>query len=100
MNNQETIPIPVEIAYANRHSQKVIAIQIEPQSSLLQAIQQSKILTIFPEIELQHVQVGVWGQIKPLTTRVNAGDRIEIYRPLLADPNQNRLKRAKLSLKK
>lgn len=89
--------ISVEIAYASQQQQKIIAIEVEVNSSLLQAIHQSQILKIFPEIDLQQWQVGVWGQVRPLTAQVNVGDRIEIYRPLLIDPKQSRLRRAKLA---
>ena len=63
-------------------------------ATLEQAIVQSRIQEQFSEIQLQTVKVGVFGKLSKLSAPVRTGDRIEIYRPLLADPKEVRKKRA------
>lgn len=92
----KTKMIPIEIAYATKQEQKILTLFVAENTTMLEAILQSQILDLFPQIDVQHLQVGIWGQSKPLNTLVSAGDRVEIYRPLLIDPKQARLMRAKL----
>jgi putative ubiquitin-RnfH superfamily antitoxin RatB of RatAB toxin-antitoxin module len=87
--------IAVEVAYALPDRQTVIAVTIPPDACIADAITRSGILAIHPEIDLQSAAVGIFGRRVPPSTRPAAGDRIEIYRPLLADPKQSRLKRAR-----
>jgi putative ubiquitin-RnfH superfamily antitoxin RatB of RatAB toxin-antitoxin module len=48
----------------------------------------------FPELELEEAKIGVFGKATAMTTVLNEGDRVEIYRPLIADPKEVRRKRA------
>ena len=59
-----------------------------------EVINESGILTHFPQIDLSKNKVGIFGKITKLTNTVRAQDRIEIYRPLIADPKEARKKRA------
>jgi hypothetical protein len=88
-------PIKIEIAYATPTSQHLIALEIEQPSTIAQAIQQSGLLTLYPEINLAQQKVGIFSQFCTLDDYVKAGDRIEIYRPLLIDPKEARRARAK-----
>lgn len=58
------------------------------------AILQSGVLQIYHDIDLRNNKVGIFGRLAKLTDIVQEGDRIEIYRPLLADPKEIRRKRA------
>jgi putative ubiquitin-RnfH superfamily antitoxin RatB of RatAB toxin-antitoxin module len=84
----------VEVIYATLDQQKLIQIEVEEGTTIEQCIKQSGVLTEFPEIDLQACKVGIFSQIKPLTEIVKEGDRIEIYRPLIADPKAVRRKKA------
>jgi uncharacterized protein len=48
----------------------------------------------FPEIDLEQSRIGVFGKLRRPDEQVRAGDRIEIYRPLIADPKESRRRRA------
>lgn len=84
----------VAVAYATPSRQEVREISIAPGSTIEQAIRASGILERFPEIDLSRHAVGVFGEIVALSDPARDGDRIEIYRPLLADPKQARRLRA------
>jgi putative ubiquitin-RnfH superfamily antitoxin RatB of RatAB toxin-antitoxin module len=86
--------IRVEVAYARPDRQVIIPIELPEGATLEQAILQSRIQEQFPEIQPQTAKVGVFGKLSKLSAIARTGDRIEIYRPLLADPKEVRKKRA------
>ncbi len=86
--------INIEVAYATPERQKIIACQVPAGISLLEAAKLSGISDIFPELNLDTADFGIWGKAKPGKTPVEEGQRIEIYRPLLADPKESRRRRA------
>jgi uncharacterized protein len=86
--------ITVEVAYALPHRQLIIPLQVSPDSTAEQAIQASGILTKFPEIDLKQNQIGIFGKLTKLDSTLRHMDRIEIYRPLIADPKEVRKQRA------
>jgi len=88
--------ITVEVAYALPSEQKIIALQVEEGSTAFEAVAKSRIAEIFPQININSDPMGIFGKaIKdPKTQVLSAGDRIEIYRPLIADPKEARAKRA------
>jgi len=87
--------IKVEVIYANPRAQKLIALEIEEGATLAAVIQQSGILSIFPEISLAQQKIGIFSKPKTLTDIAHDGDRIEIYRPLLIDPKEARRGRSR-----
>lgn len=87
-------PIVVEVAYATPQEQVLVALRAAAGITVEQAIQRSGILARFPEIDLAENKVGVFGKLATLTTELNPGDRVEIYRPLIADPKEARKRRA------
>ena len=87
--------IHIEIAYALVSEQVVLGVDVPAGSSIKQSIERSGILSRFPEIDLDSSRVGVFGKLKNLSDEVRKGDRIEIYRPLIADPKEMRRQRAK-----
>lgn len=87
--------IPIEVIYGTEKTYKLIALEVPTNTTLEAAIQQSGILALFPEIDLQKQKIGVFSKQKQLSDTVNAGDRIEIYRPLTIDPMDARRAKAK-----
>ena len=87
--------ISVEVAYALPSKQKIIVIKVQEGSTIENAIYLSGILNLFPDIDLTKQNVGIFSEPRELTDKVKAGDRIEIYRPLLIDPKEARRKRSK-----
>jgi putative ubiquitin-RnfH superfamily antitoxin RatB of RatAB toxin-antitoxin module len=86
--------IPVEVAYALPHKQVILGLAVEPEATLEQVIRASGILEQFPEIDLAENKVGVFGKLGKLSDTLHPGDRVEIYRSLIADPKQVRKQRA------
>jgi putative ubiquitin-RnfH superfamily antitoxin RatB of RatAB toxin-antitoxin module len=85
--------IRVEIAYALRDRQSLITVEMEEGGTVAEAIRRSGVLTEFPEIDLRRAQLGIFGQRVSLEAPVRDGDRVEIYRPLIADPKDARRER-------
>jgi len=86
--------IRVEITYALPHQQILLSQQISPETTAEQAIRQSGLLEKHPEIDLAKNKVGIFGKLAKLDTVLRDKDRVEIYRPLIADPKEVRKKRA------
>jgi Uncharacterized protein conserved in bacteria len=86
--------IRVEVAYARPDKQCLISVDVGRDATVEQAIFRSGILTRFPEIDLKVNKVGVFGKLTKLSNPLHAGDRIEILRPLIADPKETRKRRA------
>ena len=84
----------VEIVYAKPGEQVLEQLQASANDTIESVIRKSGILERFPEIDLGTNKVGVFGKAAALTATLNEGDRIEIYRPLIADPKEARKKRA------
>lgn len=84
----------VEVVYALPEKATVIPLNIESDTTVGEAIAQSGILAKHPEIDLTKQAVGIYARIVSLETVPEDGDRIEIYRPLIADPKEMRRRRA------
>jgi uncharacterized protein len=83
----------VEVAYALAHEQRIVRVRAATGECVRDAIQRSALLQAFPEIDLSINAVGVWGKRASLDQRLRPRDRVEIYRPLLADPRSARRRR-------
>lgn len=93
--------IGVEVAYALPERQRIIALQVEPGCTALAAVKLSGIAFEFAGIDVDSAEMGIFaksldGKTLPLPQDyvLKAGDRVEIYRPLLADPKVARQQRA------
>ena len=86
--------IMVEIAYALPNQQLIIPISMPPEANAEAAIRASGILDKFAEINLNMNQIGIFGKLIKLDSPIRNLDRIEIYRPLIADPKEVRKQRA------
>lgn len=83
--------IRVEVAYAAPHVQAVaIEVTLDPGATVEEAIRRSGILARFPEIDLARNRVGIFGEPARLNDPLRDNDRVEIYRPLVADPREAR----------
>ena len=88
--------VKVEVAYATPEEQKIIAVDILVGTSMYDAVVQSGITDIFPQINIDTDKMGIFGKAvkNPKDHEMREGDRVEIYRPLIIDPKQARLNRA------
>jgi putative ubiquitin-RnfH superfamily antitoxin RatB of RatAB toxin-antitoxin module len=84
----------VEVAYALPDKQSLISLEIEDGSTLKEAIEASGILESFEQIDLTKDRVGIFSKFATLDTVLREKDRVEIYRPLIADPIKARKERA------
>ena len=91
MTNEQ---ITIEIAYARPEEQFLEQLSVAADATIQAAIETSGLLQRCPEIDLKVNKVGVFGKAAALTATLHEGDRIEIYRPLIADPKEARKKRA------
>ena len=80
--------IDIEVAYALPDEQVIIPLAVNNNATVEDAIRQSGILETYPEISLEVNKVGVFGKLSKLDTRLKTGDRVEIYRSLIADPKE------------
>jgi len=92
MSNGEKIT--VEVAYALPHKQAILEVEVPAGTTVLEAAHQSGIAGKFEGIDLEHSTFGIFGHIVAPKQVLRAGDRVEIYRPLLADPKEVRKARA------
>jgi len=86
--------INVEVAYATPEKQLIVPVNVDSGTTAGAAIVQSGIMMEFPEMDLEHSKIGIFGKVVPMTRVLEDGDRVEIYRPLIADPKEVRRQRA------
>ena len=86
--------ITVEVAYALPERQAIIELQVEEGTTALEAARRSGIAGQFEGIDLENDKLGIFGKAVSPQQVLHAGDRVEIYRPLLADPKEVRKARA------
>jgi uncharacterized protein len=85
----------IEVVYApDAQQQSLIALDAPEDCSVQDAIELSKVLLRHPEIDLQHHKTGIFGHLTTLDHPLQAGDRVEIYRPLKQNPMSARRQRA------
>lgn len=85
--------INVQVCYASDAVQFLRALRVPAGTTLEQAIAASGVLAEVPGIDLSTMQVGIYAKKKPLDTVLREHDRVEIYRPLIADPKNARRRR-------
>jgi uncharacterized protein len=83
-----------EVAYGRMDEQALLLVEADSPLTVEQAIERSGIQRRFPEIDLSQYKVGIFGKAVKLDAVLTEGDRVEIYRPLIADPKEARKKRA------
>ncbi|MCC1497052.1 RnfH family protein [Alcanivorax sp. 1008] len=92
----------VEVVYALPDRQKLISLRVPVGATMYDAVQQSGIIGFFPELDIEHSSMGVFSKVEanPKGRVLAEGERVEIYRPLIIDPKDNRKARAKQAKEK
>lgn len=93
MSNDDNT-ITVEVAYALPHKQALLKIKVSAGTTALEAAQQSGIPDKFDGVVLDDATLGIFGQVVAPGQVLREGDRVEVYRPLIADPKEVRKARA------
>lgn len=83
----------VIVVYAKADRQWQQSVTLVPGLTIEQAVLRSGLMEELPEIDFSALRVGIFGKLKPLDTILRDQDRIEIYRPLIADPKESRRQR-------
>lgn len=86
--------LQIEVVYGTPTKQELLALAVDAGTTIEQAIEFSGITSMFNDIDLSVNKVGVWNRAAKLSDEVQDLDRIEIYRPLIADPKEVRKRRA------
>lgn len=86
--------IQVEVVYAKPERQSLLSLRVPSGATVKQAIEASGVLIQYPEIDLEQNPVGIFSKKASLGQILREFDRVEIYRPLIADPKQVRKQRA------
>jgi uncharacterized protein len=86
--------IYVELVYALPAEQVLLKSEVPKGTTIAEAVKLSGILDKFPEIDLEKNKFGIFGKLSKVDTVLREKDRVEIYRPLIADPKEIRRKRA------
>mgnify|MGYP002725462487 CR=1 FL=1 len=84
----------IEVAYALENKQTLLSLDVGEGTTLKQAIEISGILDKYPQIDLDKDKTGIFGKLAKLDAVLRDKDRVEIYRPLIADPKKVRKQRA------
>ncbi len=93
-NELRATSIQVQVCYALPDAVFLEDVTLPAASSVHDAIQSSGVLQRYPDVDLATVRVGIFGKLKSLDSSLHHGDRVEIYRPLQADPMESRRRRA------
>jgi len=86
--------IKIEVLYALPYEQTLLNVEVPQGITLADAVKISGILEKYPEIDLATNKVGLFGKLSKQDVVLRDKDRVEIYRPLIADPKEVRRKRA------
>ena len=86
--------IHIEITYAKPERQEIVVLQLAQGCTVRQAIEASGLLQRYPEIDVAKAKVGIYSKLTKLDAVLRDKDRVEIYRPLIADPKEVRKQRA------
>ncbi len=84
----------VEVCYALPGKQEMVRVKVPEGASLQQALEASGLLGKYPEIDIGKTKFGIWNKLSKLDSVLRNQDRVEVYRPLIADPKEVRKQRA------
>lgn len=90
----EADKIPVEVAYALPEKQEIVMLEVSPGTTAREAVLESGLTKHFPGLDLAAAKLGIFGKSIKDKQVLRAGDRVEIYRELIADPKEVRKRRA------
>jgi len=86
--------VDVIVVYATPQQEFIRPLTVAPGTTIMGAIEASGVLASFPDINLATQPVGIYAKKKAPDTVLRNGDRVELYRPLVADPKDSRRRRA------
>ncbi|TXS91262.1 RnfH family protein [Parahaliea maris] len=86
--------IHVEVAYALPDRQAIVPLQVPAGTTAIEAIHQSGLQRQFEDLDPDSAKLGIFGKVVSPQQALRDGDRVEIYRPLIADPKEVRKARA------
>ena len=86
--------ISIEVVYAIPQKQEIFSLNVPQGSTVRQAIEASGVLQKYPEIDLEKNKIGIFAKLAKIDAPLRHRDRVEIYRPLIADPKEVRKQRA------
>jgi uncharacterized protein len=86
--------IDIQVCYALPQRQELVTVKLAEGGTVQQAIETSGLLAKYREIDLSKNKIGIFAKLSKLDTVLRDKDRVEIYRPLVADPKEVRKKRA------
>ncbi len=89
-----TDKINIEVVYALPDKQTLLKKEVSAGSTVMEGVQASGLLEKFPDLDLVALKLGIFGKLTKADTVLRDKDRIEIYRPLIADPKEVRRRRA------
>ncbi len=87
----------VELVYIDTDEEFIVSLDMAATATVADAVEQSQVLDKFPSLKAIDYQLGIYSQEVSAETRLQAGDRVEVYRPLVLDPMEVRRQRAKVS---
>lgn len=94
MSEAKTSSINVEVAFALAQRQELVRVKLTEGATVQKAIEASGLIQKYPQIDLAKNKVGIYGKLAKLDAVLRDKDRVEIYRPLIADPKEVRKQRA------
>ena len=77
----------IEVVYITPDAERVVSVELAADAVVEDAIVACGILQAAPELDLETLQVGIYGRLVSLSTKLEAEERVEIYRPLVLDPH-------------
>lgn len=86
--------IQIEVCYPLATKQEVVSLKVPAGTTVQAAIEASGLLAKYPEIDLKKNKLGIWNKLAKVDAVLRDKDRVEIYRPLIADPKEVRKQRA------
>lgn len=87
--------LTIEVVYAEPEKQKLIRLKVPAGTTIIQAVELANMKRFFPNFDLKGLDFGIFSQPQKPDFILQNGQRVEIYRPLLADPKEMRKLRAK-----
>ncbi len=92
--NERPQTITVEVAYATPRRQLILEVPVPAGSEARDAVMASDIERYFPQLDKENADLAIWGKLARPGQKLGPGDRVEILRPLIADPKEVRRRRA------
>ena len=84
----------VEVVYALPDQQEILVVNLQEGQTAQDAIEQSGVLQRYPDLDIDNMTIGLFGKKIKMLQKMRDRDRIEIYRPLIADPKEVRKRKA------